>query len=222
MTRLLCAVLAVVLAGVAGVDDSPAEQKLVKELFAKNKEAIELLDGIKDKAAAEKAKPKLEELAKQIQTAMAELKKRPKPDVAAAFDAQKEKPASLVDAYDRLAGRSAPAAEVFADIPFIKEQVEAKEALAKLNAEILIKACKTYYTQNLEWPKKLTDVAALLEEGEKATIDPWGKPYKYEIGRYRTKGVDGKDVDVERPYVWSERKVGDKTKVFGLKPPKKT
>jgi hypothetical protein len=215
MKRFICAaaVLAVALAGTARSEEKTTEQ-LVKELFAANKEVIGLLDKIKDKAAAEKAKPKLEELTKQMKATITELEKRPKPDVAGAFDALKEKPNSpnaIVEACDKLADRSAPAYEVLGGIPLIKEAVEANEARAKLNAQAIERVCSAYLLKNARWPADLADTAEYFEKGAESLKDPWGKEYKYTVAKDE-KGV-------ERAYVWCERKIGDKTKVLGTKPP---
>jgi hypothetical protein len=95
-----------------------------------------------------------------------------------------------------------------------KEDV-AKEQQAKVGATVIEQACKKYYLENSKWPDKLEDIANLLESGKKGLIDPWGKEFKFAIGK--TKASDG--TEVERPYIWTERTVDGKTKVYGMKPP---
>jgi hypothetical protein len=90
-----------------------------------------------------------------------------------------------------------------------------KEQVAKNDARVIEQACKKYYLDNKKWPAKLSDIANLLEIGEKGLIDPWGKEYKFAIGKI--KASDGKEV--ERPYIWSERTVNRNTRVCGGEPP---
>ena len=215
--RLTACVFAAVLAAGPARADEPTARQVLKEMFARSKEAVELLDGIKDAVAAEKAKPRLEKLSKQILEGGEELKKRPKADVEAAYRAQNQELPSLADAYERLMRRSAAAAEVLDDVSLLRKNISAKEGLAEINAETLIKAVKTYQTQNNRWPAQLTDVADFLENGVLAILDPWGQPYKYEIGPT----IDPKSLIRGEPYVWAERKVGEKVKVIGTKPVKK-
>jgi hypothetical protein len=90
-----------------------------------------------------------------------------------------------------------------------------REQIASNDVKVIEHACKKYYTENAKWPAKLTDIANLLERGEKDLKDPWGKEYKFAIGKM--KGSDGEEL--ERAYIWSERTVNGVTKVCGNKPP---
>src|SRR5438067_606071 len=163
--RLTACVFAAVLAAGPARADEPTARQVLKEMFARSKEAVELLDGIKDAVAAEKAKPRLEKLSKQILEGGEELKKRPKADVEAAYRAQNQELPSLADAYERLMRRSAAAAEVLDDVSLLRKNISAKEGLAEINAETLIKAVKTYQTQEGRWPAHLNHVANLMENG---------------------------------------------------------
>jgi hypothetical protein len=214
MKPLLCAVIAVALAGTARADE-PTTEQLVKDLLARFKETAELFDSVKDKVGAEKAKPKLEALSKQILEGMEALEKRPRPDVAGAFETQAGKfdPNSVNAAYDRMTDRVPAAADVFAEVPLVKKGGLTGEAQVNADTETIIKGAKTYYTQHLRWPAKLADMADLFEKGADAFKDPWGNEYKFEVAKDET--------GTEKPYAWSERKVGDKTKVIGTKPPEK-
>jgi hypothetical protein len=92
----------------------------------------------------------------------------------------------------------------------------AKEEKAKSGAQTIVTAVKKYYVEmGGEWPAKLDDIAKQLENGKKDLIDPWGKEYKFAI--VKMKNADG--TETERPYVWTERTVDGKTKVYGMKPP---
>ena len=94
---------------------------------------------------------------------------------------------------------------------------EGREKRAALDARTLTVAAKAYRIKHDKWPEKLADLTkgtkdepAYVAGGEKALLDPWGKPYKFAIAEDE-KGQ-------EQVYVWSERVV---TKVYGTKPPEK-
>jgi type II secretory pathway pseudopilin PulG len=91
----------------------------------------------------------------------------------------------------------------------------AKKQVAKNDARVIEQACKKYYLDNKKWPAKLTDIANLLEIGEKGLIDPWGKEYKFAIGKMKA----FYDTEVERPFIWTERTVNGNIRVCGSKPP---
>src|SRR5262245_50730407 len=82
------AVLAVWFASSAIRADEPTTEQLVKDFLKLNKETVELLDGVKDKEAAEKAKPKLEANGEKLLKSIKDLERRPKADVEEAFNAQ--------------------------------------------------------------------------------------------------------------------------------------
>jgi hypothetical protein len=105
---------------------------------------------------------------------------------------------------------------------FSAKQDEAKEKIAELNARGLMAACEAYYinpSSGLMYPKTLTDLVvppfggSLLKNGAKDLLDPWGKEYKY-AAAVTDKGIPA-------GYVWTERVVNGKTKVYGRKPPDK-
>ena len=217
--RLTACVFAAVLAAATGSAraDEPTTEQLAKAFVAKNKEVVELLDGVKDKAGAEKAKPKLKAISDEILKLMEALNKRPvDEEVKNKFAAEANK-YRFDEAFDRLSARVPGSAGVLADVPLVRMLDEGKEARVKADAQTLIKAVKTYYTNEGRWPAHLNHVALFLENGVLGTLDPWGQPYKYEIGPT----IDPKSLIRGEPYVWAERKVGEKVKVIGTKPVKK-
>lgn len=94
-----------------------------------------------------------------------------------------------------------------------------KEKLALTSARTLENATKQYHLKFGAAPEKLADLVKppfgmpFIEGGEKALLDPWGKPYRY-VATPDERGV-------VRSYVWTERGVGGKAKVIGNKPPVK-
>src|SRR6478609_1249403 len=57
---------------------------------------------------------------------------------------------------------------------------------ARFGSQIIQKACKAYRAETGFYPKQLADLIVnkqFLEGGERALIDPWGKPYQFEIVR---------------------------------------
>jgi hypothetical protein len=84
------------------------------------------------------------------------------------------------------------------------------ELRAHNGAKLLEQAVKTYYLLHGKWPAQANDVVAHLEDGKKALLSPWGIPYQYIL-----RIEDGRVV----PYVWTEREVDGKAKIYGKKPP---
>ena len=65
---------------------------------------------------------------------------------------------------------------------------DAKMSNARLNAQNLYKACKSYYvSHDQNWPPDLTALTgtdggrSLVEGGPKAIFDPWGKQFQFTI-----------------------------------------
>jgi hypothetical protein len=100
---------------------------------------------------------------------------------------------------------------------------KAKESVAELSARGLAVACEAYYvnpSSNNQPPKTLDDLVkpafggpSLVRNGAKDLLDPWGKKYQYAVGQDK----DGSMM----AFVWTERIVGGKVKVYGRKPPGK-
>lgn len=82
-----------------------------------------------------------------------------------------------------------------ASISVFKYLEKAKIGRAKADMETLVKAYKTYYTQNLRWPESPVEVTSLLEQGQEALRDPWGNAYQIQI--VPTQAPDG--TTLERP-----------------------
>jgi hypothetical protein len=100
---------------------------------------------------------------------------------------------------------------------------DAKEKDAERRVKDLESACEAYATNPAnakgKYPEKLADLitppfskSSYLKNGKDDLIDPWGKEFKYEV----TKDKSGR----VRTYIWTERTVEGKTKVYGEKPPK--
>ncbi len=86
-----------------------------------------------------------------------------------------------------------------------------QENRATLQTRVIEQAIKKYYGEHGRWPIQTFDVAANLENGKNDLVDPWGKPYQYVLGEQQP--------GVTRPYVWAEREVDGKLRVYGSKPP---
>jgi general secretion pathway protein G len=72
-----------------------------------------------------------------------------------------------------------------ASISVFKYLEKAKIGRAKADMETLVKAYKTFYTQNLRWPENPTEVTSLLEQGNEALRDPWGNAYQIQVMPYQ-------------------------------------
>ncbi|MBN9520920.1 type II secretion system protein GspG [bacterium] len=97
---------------------------------------------------------------------------------------------------------------------------KAKAEKAERSVKSLLAACEAYYVNPQSgntYPRTFGDLlkppfgnASFLRDPTDI-IDPWGKQYKYQIAPQ----ADG----TPAPYIWSEREVGGKTRVYGKKPP---
>jgi hypothetical protein len=86
----------------------------------------------------------------------------------------------------------------------------AQELTAETGAKLLSVAVEKYFIENGQFPADLTKVAHYLEAGQKGLTSPWGKRYLFAVAEENGR---------LRPYVWTERVVGNKTRVYGVKPP---
>src|SRR5262245_28386923 len=81
----------------------------------------------------------------------------------------------------------APLALVGLAITAVRCDGDSKSGLAKMKALNVVKACRAYQAINDKYPSNLSDLIgtdgnrALLDGGEQAILDPWGKPYKYAL-----------------------------------------
>ncbi len=72
-----------------------------------------------------------------------------------------------------------------ASISIFRYMEDAKVGRAKADMQAIEKACKTYYTQNQEWPEQNNlefTIGPMLEQGANALIDPWGGRYSVTYG----------------------------------------
>jgi hypothetical protein len=227
MTRVACVALVLLLAGALQGDDKPTAEQLMRESFRARGELVKVLDGVKDKEAAEKARPKVDDLRRKLQASEEELRKKPREEQQSAFEAVTDalgRPPDVPAAWERLANRF----PVNAGDPLLVE--DARGVVAEMKARTLLQACEAYYanpqSRNV-YPTGLADLveprfggASFLRNGLADVYDPWGAAYKYEVAPTRGK-VNGKDAVYDRPYVWTERKIDGKVRVFGWKPPEK-
>jgi hypothetical protein len=98
-----------------------------------------------------------------------------------------------------------------------KKEEAAKENQARSQAKAIETAVKQYYVEKLEWPAKLADVAVFLENGKKDLIDPWGTEYQFGIENVE----QDEGVQLERPFVWTQRNLDGKVLTYGKRPEKK-
>ena len=96
-----------------------------------------------------------------------------------------------------------------------KEDDATREQAAIDQTKRLTIGINLYHHNNQKWPKTLADLGSLLKDEKKELIDPWDKEYQFKVvtSKDRFGGEAGK------VYVWTERVVGNETKVLGEKPP---
>jgi hypothetical protein len=226
MKRLLCVVFALALAGIARSDE-PTTEQLAKDSIRLRNELVKVLDGVKDKAAAEKAKPKVHELQAKLEKTREALRAKPEKEVKEAYRtaiAELGESPNEYNAWVRLAKRF----QVAADDPVLVE--EARGVVAEMGARGVNVACEAYYAHPKSgnvYPDTLHHLltppfggTSFLKNGIGDLVDPWGVPYRYEVGKVRAK-VNGREIESDSAYVWTERKIDGKVRVFGTKPPEK-
>jgi hypothetical protein len=185
----------------------------------------EVLDGIKDRASAEKAKPRLEELNARFEELEKQYKARPEGERIKAeqkwADEQKKQGEALTLAHDRVFARHKDAYKVLAGTGLFKRVEKPLEDRATLQAQNIQKAALAYYTRTGGvWPPNLkvlvvrdpnTGVGPFLEGKVKAITDPWGAPFQFEVVQ-DTSGA-------ERYLVWTVSPYGDgKKKIVWPRP----
>jgi hypothetical protein len=200
--------------------DKPDADALTRSLIETTKATVEVLDGIKDKASAEKAKPRLEELNARLEELEKQYKARPEGERIKAelkwADEQKKQGEALTLAHDRVFARHKDAYKVLAGTGLFKRLEKALEDRAMLQALNIQKAALAHYARTGGiWPPNLgvlaakdpdTGVGPFLAGGRKAITDPWGAPFQYEIWQ----DASGR----ERLFVWTVIPYGDgKTKL---------
>lgn len=188
---------------------------LSRSLAETMKAAVEVLHGVKDKASAEKVKPRLEELNARLgdlekQYAARHKGERTKAELKWA-DERKKHVEALNLAHDRVFARHKDAYKVLAGTGLFRQVEGALEEQALLQALSIQKAGLAYYTKTGGvYPDSLkllivkdpnTGTPPLLEGGNKAIIDPWGAPYQFKV-RLDEGGV-------ERMHVWTISPYGD-------------
>jgi hypothetical protein len=226
MTRVACAaVFAVLLAGVARGDDTRTAEELAKNVIRLQNELVKQLDAATDRASADRVWPKVAVLRLNWKSAQDELAKRPPQERQSAHEAAVEslgKPADLPAAWARVAKRF----PVAPDTPVLAE--EARGELAVRQAHVVLAACEAYRAHPKSgntYPDNLAELltppfggSSFLKNGQEDLVDPWVSPFQLGLARVRTR-VNGKDVEVERAYVWTDRTIAGKVRRFTTKPP---
>jgi hypothetical protein len=78
---------------------------------------------------------------------------------------------------------------------------DAKSDAARAQVKVLEKALQTYFVKNNEYPTSLDVLTTVQPDGgkpyveTKALIDPWDKPYQYDLSGKRNNG--------KKPDVWA-------------------
>jgi hypothetical protein len=174
------------------------------------KDATKAVAAVKDKASAEVAKAVLESVDKRItQYSERETDRTPAERrwVADFFIPKRDtQQAELDKAIDAVTARDPKLLPLFLDSATLKEYRTSMERRAKLSAEKIVKACKTYYIMtNQKWPASLEDLAVppkgkpFLEGGKSAILTPWGKPYQLSFEKNGT-GMDVVVISAINPF----------------------
>lgn len=227
MKRAACAAaVAVLLAGAARGDEKRTAGELAKDVVRLQNELVKQLNAVTDRASADRALPKVVMLRQSWRTAREELGMKPQKEVQAAYEAAAEavgKPADVPAAWERVA-RLFP---VGPDAPVLAEEARGEAAVRQ--AKAVLAACEAYYANPRSrntYPTNLQDLlsppfgGSSFLKNNTDLFDPWGVPFQYEVGKIRGK-VNGTDAEIDWPYVWTERKIDGRVRLFGTKMPEK-
>jgi hypothetical protein len=97
-------------------------------------------------------------------------------------------------------------------LTYSKYLAEAKDDLVKLQLQTLTTAVQAYQVRNDKFPATLDELTK-PQEGRppdldtKDLLDPWGRPYKYDLSGTRNRG--------KYPDIWTEGPKGDGTGQIG-------
>lgn len=199
MKRMLCCLLVLGLSVAARADLKESEEQ-IKHLIAMVTKAIETMEGVKDRAGAEKAKPALTKLFEEMDKAGKQFDKMDADDKAKLEETYKTKFVDLRKRYrteiERLRKDEA-IAKALADVGPFKKTGREKVTLAQYKIVTLEKAVQVYKLKTGDYPESLV----LLSEGEKPIVekpflkDPWGKVFQYDPKGPKNKGA--------KPDIWA-------------------
>lgn len=176
------------------------------------KAATEVLGGVKDAASAEKAKPKLDEYAKQLE----KLEKVLKPHLGGNISLAEARLAKeyakandeLAVAHDRIFAKQKPLYKKLAETNLFKHVERQLEDRAAFQCQNVQKGAMAWTVKNGHYPLSLNTLVEkngktlpMLEGGAKAIQDPWGAPYQFKLEA----DADG----TQRFVVWTVSPYGD-------------
>ena len=199
MIRLIPCLMLLALTGLARADEKEAEAK-VKHLLELMSKSIPVLEGIKDRESAEKAKPDLTKIFDEMEKLARDFSKTPdevKKKLEAAYKPKFEEQAARYRKEIERLRKEQAVVKVLGDIGPFKSLENQKEVVVRFRTLALDGAVKAYQLQNGNFPEKLEDLAA----GEKPLVekaslkDPWGKAYQYDAAGPKNKGA--------KPDIWT-------------------
>lgn len=191
MSRIFSLLAALALSAPSAADEDPTDA-LFRSTLDNLKQTDEVLRGVTDRATAEKAKPKLEDLHASFEKQFKQFNARPKEEARKVLDQNrkewdKQKEAVTL-AHDRVFSKHKDAYKVLADTGLFRRVEGWLEDDANLKAQNIQKACLSYYARGGQWPTSLTvlvekvgGVGPFLVDGKKAILDPWGAPFQFQI-----------------------------------------
>jgi hypothetical protein len=220
--------LLVLVPPVLGAEDPEA---ILKEGLKISRDMAEILKGIKDKAGAEAAAPKLKALderraaLKKAQTVLEKLSPEERRRLLAeyadarakarkAIEPELERLQRLPEVKALLMKESVLLKGGFEQLALLKDtKTEVAKKVARIQIDVIEQALETHKVNSGAFPKTLKALTAgarpLLEA--KALADPWGKQYQYDRAGPKNKGT--------KPDVWTV--APDKTVIGNWEDPKK-
>ncbi len=205
MMRLVgCVCLLAVLAGAVSAGGQDVK-KLSQEFADVFGDVNNVLKSIKDKASAEAAAPKLDAVYDKVKTLHDNANKL-------TFEQQKElfKEGGAVQTggkqfneeaarIEKLFAKDAAVWKALEKTKLFKEMEGAKVDSAKVQLEVLTKACDAHFVREAKFPFKLQDLAQgnpPIIKDAKSLVDPWGQPFHYDPAGPKNKAQGGTGPDI--------------------------
>lgn len=217
--RFTLPVLLLVAPFALAADPKPDPQKAADKYAGALQKTAALLAKVTDEASAAEAKPKLDDLhdeareaRKQMFRAIAEVDSSDREMAAVMGDLAKgvrTLTEAITTEVDRIAGNHKAAYKILRESKQFAALEKEYEVRAAVKADTLMTCAKSWMVRNDSRVPKLEDLAALAEEGKKATTDPWGFPYQLVLKADK----DGRT----RLYIWTVNPFSGKK--LGTPPP---
>lgn len=196
------------------VDAQEKEMPLEKRMLKHVRDLVATVKTVKDQATAEKAKPAIQAIIKQVEQLSRELRKLPE-------DQQQKIRRQIKPEGDRLVKEFEEELQRITQMPEVVEILEdvfpqfsndPKATLARIQLRALEKAVAAYFIEKGKHPPNLETLtmkgkSGAFVESKAALKDPWGRRYRYDPKGPHNKGI--------KPDIWSLGPSGKEETILG-------